>query len=37
MSTDLQDLYTKLEYIREYLVKLGPQRRQKEIASKKLE
>lgn len=37
MSTDLQDLYTKLEYIREYLVKIGPERRQKEIAYKKLE
>lgn len=37
MSESLSDIYNKLEYLREYLIKIGPERRQKEIAYKKLD
>lgn len=37
MSEQLIQLFNKLKYLREYLVKIGPERRKKEIAYKKLE
>lgn len=37
MSVLLRDLRDRLNYLREYLIKIGPERRQKEIAYKKLE
>lgn len=36
MSQQLQDLHAKLKYLREYLVKLGPDRRRQDLAFKKL-
>ncbi|KAJ8718317.1 hypothetical protein PYW08_006605 [Mythimna loreyi] len=37
MSQQLQDLHSNLKYLREYIVKLGPNRRTEDLAFKKLD
>lgn len=37
MSQQLRDLHAKLKYLREYVIKLGPNRRTEDLGFKKLE